>query len=68
MKKEIEELAKGMKVPIFADRGSDIKAALDYGYEIAEACGDAKIHVITALHVLMNTISNKLEEIANEKA
>ena len=65
MKKEIEELAKGMKVPIFADRGSDIKAALDYGYEIAEACGDAKIHVITAMHVLMNTISNMVIDISS---
>ena len=44
---------------MFADRGTDINAAYDYLFKIANA-SDNPIAVLTAAHVLVNTICNAL--------
>ena len=55
------EMAKSMTVPLFATRET-VKEAYDYAMEVAHACGvDNKMAVITAIHVLMNTIAQEIE-------
>ena len=60
------ELAHSLKCNLFADRGTDINAAYEYLLSIADA-SDNPPAVITAAHVLINTICNALlmdEELA----
>jgi hypothetical protein len=57
--KRHHELAHSLKASIFADRGTDINAAYEYLFEIAHA-SDNPAAVITAAHVLVNTICNAL--------
>jgi hypothetical protein len=61
------ELAHSLKCELFADRGTDISAAYDYLLSIANA-SDNPPAVITAAHVLVNTICNALlmDEVENE--
>ena len=61
---QIEEFAKSLHVGIFASRDT-VKEAYDYACSIAYAT-DSEAHVLTAIHVLMNTISNHLIGITNE--
>jgi hypothetical protein len=53
---ELKRYRNGM----FADR-ADLNEALNYAYNVARA-SDSPIHVITAIHVVLNTIINELEE------
>jgi len=53
------ELAHSLKCNLFADRGPDISAAYEYLLSIADA-SDNPPAVITAAHVLMNTVCNAL--------
>jgi hypothetical protein len=53
------ELAHSLKCNMFADRGTDISAAYDYLLSIANA-SDHPPAVITAAHVLRNTVCNAL--------
>jgi hypothetical protein len=53
------ELAHSLKCNLFADRGTDINAAYEYLLSIADA-SDNPPAVITAAHVLMNTVCNAL--------
>ena len=53
------ELAHSLKCSLFADRGTDISAAYEYLLSIADA-SDNPPAVITAAHVLMNTVCNAL--------
>ena len=53
------ELAHSLKCNLFADRGTDISAAYEYLLSIADA-SDNPPAVITAAHVLMNTVCNAL--------
>jgi hypothetical protein len=53
------ELAHSLKCNLFADRGTDISAAYEYLLSIADA-SDNPPAVITAAHVLVNTICNAL--------
>jgi len=61
------ELAHSLKCNLFADRGTDICAAYDYLFKIANA-SDNPIAVLTAAHVLVNTICNALlmDEVEDE--
>jgi hypothetical protein len=61
------ELAHSLKCNLFADRGTDINAAYEYLLSIADA-SDNPPAVITAAHVLMNTVCNALlmDEVQHE--
>jgi hypothetical protein len=52
---------------MFADRGTDINAAYEYLLSVADA-SDNPPAVITAAHVLMNTVCNALlmDEVQHE--
>jgi hypothetical protein len=53
------ELAHSLKCNLFADRGTDINEAYEYLLKIANA-SDHPPAVITAAHVLLNTVCNVL--------
>ena len=61
------ELAHSLKCNMFADRGTDINAAYEYLLSVADA-SDNPPAVITAAHVLMNTVCNALlmDEVQHE--
>ena len=52
-----------LKCQLFADRGTDVAEAMKYAYKLIESLpkGD-RAAAYTALHVVLNTISNALEE------
>ncbi len=50
----LEEAVRYGYHPIFAER-KNMQKAYEYALGIAEACGDDKVHVITAIHVMLNT-------------
>ena len=58
--KEIIALAQGLYSPLFATRDS-IKGAITYAYNIAKA-SDNPAAITTALHVVLNTIAQHLED------
>ena len=58
--KEIITLAQGLYSPLFATRDS-IKDAITYAYGIAKA-SDNPAAITTALHVVLNTIAQHLED------
>jgi hypothetical protein len=58
--KEIITLAQGLYSPLFATRDS-IKDAITYAYNIAKG-SDNPAAVTTALHVVLNTIAQHLED------
>lgn len=60
-----QELAQALRAGIFADRGTDVRAALEYAYEIAQAT-DNPAAVITAVHVVLNTVANALSKETTE--
>ncbi len=60
------QLGKALHCGLFADRGTDIKAALEYANEIAGA-SDNPPYVLTAVYVVVNTIANKLIEMGGEQ-
>jgi len=58
--KEIITLAQGLYSPLFASRDT-IKDAITYAYDIAKA-SENPAAVMTALHVVLNTIAQHLED------
>jgi len=58
--KEIIALAQGLYSPLFATRDS-IRDAITYAYDIAKA-SDNPAAVTTALHVVLNTIAQTIED------
>ena len=58
--KEILTLASGLYSPLFATRDT-IKDAYTYAYDIAKA-SENPAAMTTAIHVLMNTIAQHLED------
>lgn len=54
------EMIKSIRNRIFGDRES-LQEAYDYVYAIAEGSNN-KAAVLTAVHVMMNTIANELEK------
>lgn len=59
-------LAKSLRVNLFADRGSDIGAAWQYADNMLASMPDAGSAAAarTALHVLVNTIANAIDDLA----
>lgn len=56
------QLAKIINVPLFADRGTDLEAAfLELHAAINRLPSRDRVAMLTASHVLLNTISNILE-------
>ena len=60
MNKEIQTLASGLYSPLFATKES-IKESISYAYDIAKA-SDNPAAITTALHVVLNTIAQHLED------
>lgn len=56
-----QDLAKSLYCGFFADRDS-LKEAYDYVLELAENSSD-KTAMLTAVHVMMNTISKELKSV-----
>ena len=57
------ELAKSLRSGIFADRDT-LQEAYEYVENIAKSCGSENtIYILTAIHVLMNTIANEIAKI-----
>lgn len=59
-------LAKSLRVGLFADRGSDIGAAWQFADDMLSSMPDAGSAAAarTALHVLINTIANAIDDLA----
>ena len=59
-------LAKSLRVGLFADRGSDIGAAWQFADDMLSSMPDAGSAAAarTALHVLVNTIANAIDNLA----
>ena len=57
----LAQLAKDLRVGLFADR-EDFGAAMSYAYDlIATLPKKDQITAFTALHVVLNTIANKID-------
>ena len=57
------QLAADIRHYMFADRGTDLSAAMQYASEVFQALAPANnIAASTALHVVMNTLANILDE------
>ena len=52
-----------LKCQLFADRGTDVAEAMKYAYKLIETLpkGD-RAAAYTALHVVLNTVANAMEE------
>lgn len=61
---KVNDFLNGIKMPLFGERDS-LQEALDYSYSIAQATNSAP-HVMTAVHVVMNTISNEIKKLIEE--
>lgn len=60
------ELADALTSGLFASRPT-MKEAYEYAEGIATACGKQNaIYVLTAIHVMMNTIANEVRKIEND--
>lgn len=59
-------LAASLRVNLFADRGSDIGEAWQYADDMLTSIPDAGARAAarTALHVLVNTIANAIDDLA----
>jgi hypothetical protein len=57
----ISELARSIRAPLFADRDT-LHEAFSYAQEVAKAT-DNPAAVLTAIYVIMNTLSNQLTTI-----
>ena len=60
------ELAESLRCGMFADRET-IREAYDYALQVAKASGSSP-QVLTAIHVMMNTIANTIDEIEDAQA
>ena len=56
------QLAKIINVPLFADRGTDLEAAFnEFHAAIKRLPSRDQVATLTAVHVMLNTISNILK-------
>jgi hypothetical protein len=53
-------LAQSIRHGFFSERNS-MEEAMQYAYSIAQA-SDSPIHVMTAIHVVLNTLANEMEK------
>jgi len=60
-----QDLVKHIRCGLFADRGTDLAEAYAYVTKLAES-SDEPVVVLTAVHVMLNTIANVLGEQTNE--
>lgn len=60
------ELAESIRSDMFADRAT-IREAYDYALQVAKASGSSP-QVMTAIHVMMNTIANTIDQIESAQA
>jgi hypothetical protein len=52
-----------LKCQLFADRGTDVAEAMKYAYKLIETLPKAdRAAAYTALHVVLNTVANAMEE------
>ena len=57
------KLASSLKSGMFADRDT-LQEAYEYAEGISRSCGSENtIYILTAIHVLMNTIANEIAKI-----
>lgn len=57
------ELAQGLHHGLFGDRGTDIRAAMRDAYDWIETVeGADQVAAFTALHVVLNTVSNIIKQ------
>lgn len=57
------EMATAMQHGLFADRGTDLKAAFKDAYGWIETLeGSDQVAAFTALHVVLNTVANIIKE------
>lgn len=61
MNDQLHELAHSIYAPMFAERG-DLREAFAYAHELAKA-SDNSAAVLTAVHVVANTIAKEIERI-----
>ena len=64
-KLKVTLFAESLKASLFGE-GATMQEALDYAYDVAKASG-CSIHVVTAVHVLMNTVANELLKVVNQE-
>lgn len=60
------DLANHIRNDMFADR-ENIREAYEYALEVAKNSGSSA-HVMTAIHVMLNTIANTIDKIENAQA
>lgn len=62
------QLADALRTNVFADRGTDLQAAMEYASDLIESMPDqaSKIPAWTAFHVVLNTVSNCIRELPDE--
>ena len=62
----LSSLAKSLRVNLFADRGSNIGEAWQYVEDMFDSMPDvgSRAAARTALHVLVNTIANAIDDLA----
>lgn len=57
------ELANAMRHDLFADRGTDLGAALAAAYQYIDSIQQSdRIAAFTALHLMLNTVSNIIKD------
>ena len=66
MKDALEDLKYSIYAPMFAEKG-DLREAFAYAHELAKA-SDNPAAVLTAVHVVANTIAKQIEAIGGRKA
>lgn len=62
----LRDLSRGIRNAMFAERES-IPEAHEYAMQIAKACGRNEAGVITAVHVILNTIAKVLDQYAADE-
>lgn len=55
-----KQLAKDLRLTLFADRGTDLQAAMQYADQVFTSLGESNIAARTAMHVVLNTVANLL--------
>lgn len=64
-KTELQALASSITVGLFAKRDT-LQEAFDYAHKIANA-SDNPMAVMTALHVVLNTVADRINELTDKK-
>jgi hypothetical protein len=57
-----KQLAADIRIRLFSDRGTDLQSAMQYADQVFRSLGDGNIAAQTAMHVVLNTIANILDE------